>query len=141
MPKRRGGQLTEKERLFCEAFIGRARGNATKAAQLAGYGRNAASAATLAWRLLRKVEVQRAIIATNAKRTHRALLDADQTDRILSSIADDDTADMHARIRAIGELNKVRGRHSIKHIVDGHVTLEMLLAESRGMKLVGGGKT
>jgi phage terminase small subunit len=126
--------LSEREWRFIEAFIGRARGNATEAARMAGY--SAKSARRIATRLLStNVHIQQAIASRRQRGLESAILDADATDRILSTIAQT-SEDVHARIRAISELNKVRGRHSIKHVADGHVTLEMLLAESRGMKLV-----
>jgi hypothetical protein len=109
----------------------------TKGLRLGGYSRKTAT--SQGSRLLSRVNVQRAILELNNRRTTQAILTADQTDRILSAIANDPEADLHARIRAIAELNRCRGRHFIKHVIDGHATLEMLLAESRGIKLVGGG--
>lgn len=51
--------LTERERRFVEAFMGPAAGNATKAAELAGYSKKSAS--RIGYRLSRKVQVRKAI--------------------------------------------------------------------------------
>lgn len=53
----KGGKLTEKERRFVEAYMGKAIGNASEAARLAGYS----SPGELGHRLLKKVEIQAAI--------------------------------------------------------------------------------
>lgn len=51
--------LSERERRFVEAFMGKAAGNATQAAKLAGYSKK--TAASIGSRLLRKVKIQRAL--------------------------------------------------------------------------------
>jgi hypothetical protein len=51
--------LTNRQRRFVHFYL--QCWNASEAAQRAGYGRDRASSATLAWRLLRKVEISRAI--------------------------------------------------------------------------------
>jgi phage terminase small subunit len=58
-----------KERLFIKYYLGRAKGNATLAAQLAGYGSNANSSHVLGSRLLRKVTIREAIDAKLDKAT------------------------------------------------------------------------
>ena len=52
-------RLSEKERRFVEAFMGKAGGNGTKAALLAGYAAN--GAAVQSTRLLRKAKIQAAM--------------------------------------------------------------------------------
>lgn len=53
--------LSERERRFVEAYMGKAAGNATKAAILAGY--SAKSAARIGYRLTRKVQIANALQA------------------------------------------------------------------------------
>jgi hypothetical protein len=148
MSKAKAPQLTEKEQRFVTAFMGPARGNITRAAQMAGYGRTKGSASVSGFKLLKKAKIAQAIQNVRKQQeqgTRHAILDAEARDRILSAIASSPAADHHARIRAIAELNKCGGRHSIKHVIEGTVTLEQILAESRGapppLKLVGSGKT
>ena len=50
---------------------------------------------------------------------------------VMELVEGEDGADWPARIRAICELNKCGGRHSIKHVVEGRKTLEQILGESR----------
>ena len=61
----RQGELTPKRRRFLEAYCGRAMGNASLSAKLAGYK----DAGTEGWRLLQKKEIQVAV----EKRMARAL--------------------------------------------------------------------
>lgn len=51
--------LNERERRFVESYMGEAAGNATKAAELAGY--SAKTAGQIGHRLLKKVKVRKAI--------------------------------------------------------------------------------
>ena len=115
-----------------DAFLGSSHGNATQAALLAGYTGNYGSARTLGARQLAKVHIRDAIDARTARETKAAILSAEERDVLLSSIARGELgADWPARIRAICELNKCGGRHSIKHVVEGRKTLEQILGESR----------
>src|SRR3990172_3976689 len=55
--------LSEKERRFCDAYAGDAAGNGAEACRMAGYKATVVSLWTNAWRLLRKVDIKRAIDA------------------------------------------------------------------------------
>lgn len=55
--------MTTREKLFVNYYLGRCKGNATRAALLAGFGSNANSAGVFAFRLLRKVKIREAIDA------------------------------------------------------------------------------
>jgi phage terminase small subunit len=128
---KKNAQLSLKERRFVDAFLGDARGNATEACIQAGYTENRNSARVLATRLLAKVNVGRAIAERTRAEGRAAILSADERDEILSRIAKKDSHDPKTRIRAISELNKCTGRHSVKHLHEGKLTLEEVLAESR----------
>lgn len=125
-------KLSVKEQNFVAAFLGPAKGNATDAAVSAGYGNNRRSSKVLGARLLTKVDIQRAVVQRTERKEARAILDADRRDAMLSNIAIR-TEHRHPKeaISAIKELNKCTGRHSIKHMHEGRLTLEQVLAESR----------
>lgn len=121
-------KLTERQRLFVVALLGEAQGNATRAAQKAGCTRQ--SAATMAWKWLRKVKVQQAIAERVARREKRTNVTNDEIDQFLVGIMDNDGSDEKNRISAAKELNRTRGRHSMKHVVEAGATLQQLLAAS-----------
>ena len=124
-------RMTLKEQRFVDAYLGSAFGNGTKAVLQAGYTANRGSAKTLAARLLTKVHICSAVNA----RAHRATVDsiaaADERDRLLSAIARDEHVEPGVRIRAIVELNRCSGRHSVKHFHEGGLTLEEAIGASR----------
>lgn len=124
-------KLSIKEQAFVTAFLGKARGNITEAAKLAGYGKNRTTNSALGSRLLGKVWIQRAITERTEKAERKAVLDADARDALLSTIASDPHEETRDRLSAVKELNKVTGRHSVNVAVTGRVTLEQILGESR----------
>jgi phage terminase small subunit len=130
MPRHRT-PLSPKERAFVLAYTGAARGNATQAAILAGYSKR--SAAEMGSRTLRKVNVA-AALAKLAKRdeqkAERARLSHARRDEILEDIALDPTAPAKDRRGAIAELNRVDGRHSVRHVHEGTLSLEDVLGKS-----------
>jgi phage terminase small subunit len=122
--------LSEKERCFVDAFMGVCAGNATQAAIHAGYSKN--SARRIATRLLSTNVHIHSAIAANAEALHaRGIADAVERDTLLSTFARDPRVEIRDRIRAIAELNKCTGRHTVKHMVDGGPTLAELIAGSR----------
>lgn len=123
-------KLTFKERRFVNAYLGSAAGNGVKAARLAGYQQTEKALRVTASRLLAKANIRAAVSARAARETKASILTADERDEILSAIASG-KADDHARIRAISELNKSTGRHSMKSLHEGKLTLEQVLTESR----------
>lgn len=123
--------LTVRERRFIDAYLGSARANATQAALAAGYTRNYGSARTLGARLLAKVHIRNAVDARTARETEAAILNAEERDVLLSSIARGELgAITRDRIRAIAELNKCSGRHAKRQLHEGRLTLEQVLGES-----------
>lgn len=120
--------MTVRERAFVLAFLGKAAGNATQAAILAGYSRR--SARQHAHHLLTKHDIQQALVKREEQRAAQGIGDADARDTVLWSIANDPKASAGDRIRAIVELNRCSGRHSVTLHHKGR-SLEDILAESR----------
>ncbi len=118
-------KLSERQRAFVDHFMGKAKGNATAAAKLAGVAPRGAH--VWASRALRIPKVQRAIFARQERREKMAILTNDQIDMRLSWIAENPTADFHDQTAAMKELNKCRGRHSMTHVLKGKLTLEQAL--------------
>ncbi len=85
----------------------------------------------LGHRLLSKVIIQQAIYARVTRERTASIQTADERDEMLPAIARKTTEETHNRIKAMQELNRVTGRHSIKHTHDGRLTLEQILGESR----------
>ena len=123
--------LTAKEHAFVDCYLGSANGNGREAARRAGYKQSENALAVTASRLLKKANVAAAIKARQERKTTKAILDADARDQLLSDIASNKNNEVRDRIRAIGELNKCSGRHSVKHMHEGTLTLEQILADSR----------
>lgn len=128
MPRYRD-HLNEREQLFVDAFLGPCNGNGARAAIAAGYER--AGARVRACRLLARANIQAAIAGRVERREQAAIATADERDQILSAIARDDQAEFSDRIRAICELNKCTGRHSVQLLHKGRLTLEEAIAASR----------
>lgn len=104
------GELSAKERMFVTAFMGAAKGNATRAARLAGYGKNDHTASTLGARLLGKVGVKAAIAERQAQAEQSSILTNDEIDRRLTELSLGE--DGFVALGAVREMNKCRGRHS-----------------------------
>jgi len=104
--------LSERERAFVEAYMGPAAGNATGAAKAAGYSPK--TAASIASRLLRKVNIQQALVervandprvASRAERQHFWTAVMHGTARYA----------IEARLRASELLGKSQGDFIAKH--------------------------
>jgi len=122
-------KLTLKEQRFVDAYLGSAGGNGVQAARLAGYQQTEKALRVTASRLLAKANIQAAVALRVRRQAKQAILTADERDKILSQIAGRGTE--AGRIRAIAELNKCSGRHSIKHVLDVTETLSDIIAGSR----------
>jgi phage terminase small subunit len=121
--------LNSRERAFVTAYLGRARGNATRAARLAGYSQR--TSRQQGSRLLSKAAIRKQITQREQNRDKEAIADADERDELLSQIARSSLVPIKDRIRAVAELNKVSGRHSMTHVLKGRLTLEQALGASR----------
>jgi phage terminase small subunit len=128
MGKPRSGDLTLKERRFVDAYLGSAAGNATKAAQYAGYA--VSSSDVTASRLLGKARIRAVIDRRQAALEEKGIASAEERDLLLSRVIRDETIDVAHRINAIKELNRCTGRHSIKHLHKARLTLEEALERS-----------
>jgi phage terminase small subunit len=121
--------VTPKERAFVNAYCGKAKGNGTKAAELAGYAKSGAH--VTASRLLRNPKVAKAVAERQQRAEKASIATSDELDEILTNIARRAKFSPKDRIRAISEINKTRGRHSSTVNVNGRLTLEDALAASR----------
>lgn len=126
-------KMTLKQQRFVEAYLGTARGNATQAARRAGYEGTAEVLKVQGSRLLTNANVRRAIEASLRRESRREVLAADERDVLLSNFARTTSLRAQDRIRAISELNKCTGRHSIRHMQAGRITLEQALERSRSI--------
>jgi phage terminase small subunit len=122
-------KLTEKQRRFVEAFLGPAQGNGTRAAQLAGVDRR--SAATMAWKWLRKVEVQKALVARQERKEAVGAVTAAEREQIMGEVARDKTLDLTHRLKAVDMLNRCAGAYSMTHILKGRIGIAQVIARSR----------
>lgn len=123
-------KLTTRERLFVDAYLGSCQGNATEAAAMSGYGKTRKSSNVLGTRLLAKVSIRQEVERRTVKRENKQIADNDERDRILTKLARRNIS-AKDRISAIKELNKCTGRHSMKHLHEGHLTLAQAIAASR----------
>jgi len=129
VPTRNGKPLNDHERRFVSAFIGIAAGNGTKAAIHAGY--SVRSARSTASRLLTRANIRAALAARIRQQEAKDIATADERDAVLTAILRAREVGASDRIRAIAELNKCSGRHSVNHNVRSRLTLEEALGLSR----------
>lgn len=125
--------LTPREKSFVSAYLGRSRGNATKAAIAAGYSRK--TARQTGHRLLTKADIRQAVDQVVAAREKKTIAAAEERDLILSAIARDTGAENGDRIRSVIELNRCSGRHSLHLIHKGKLTVAEALGLSRSPEL------
>lgn len=78
--------LTEKQRRFVEAYLGKALGNATAAARLAGYSGDDATLNVTASRMLRNAKVVAAVEKARRPRTRAAVADREEREAWLSAL-------------------------------------------------------
>jgi len=120
-------QLSAKKQAFVDAFLGKARGNATQAAKLAGYSPR--TARQIGHRLLTKVDIHEAVSMRVKRREAQTDLTNEYIDAQVRKLAERGR-DEKTRLGAWKELNKVRGRHSI-HVNVREKTWEDLVEASR----------
>ncbi len=120
-------RLTPREQAFVDHFFGKARANATRAAILAGYSPR--SARNIAWRLMTKAHIQRAVSRRVQRREQHTDLTNEYIDSQVRKLAERGH-DEKTRLGAWKELNKVRGRHRVSVNVRDK-TYEELIAKSR----------
>jgi phage terminase small subunit len=103
--------LTVKQRRFVEAYMGKAMGNATEAARLAGYKGNRVTLAKVGEENLKKPQIKKAITALQKRETKRARKTRDD---ILESLERDIDQEENAKVRhsAIDLWNKMQGHYN-----------------------------
>lgn len=109
----RGESLTLKQKLFVEAYLGQAGGNATEAAKIAGYRGDEGTLAQVGYENLRKPEIRAAVEA----RVQRSAMETDEVLNELSKIARMDVSGSSAlssKVRALEILAKIHGMMSDK---------------------------
>jgi phage terminase small subunit len=128
---KKNAQLSLKERRFIDAYLGSCHGNGTEAVLAAGYNQSRKAASITAARLLGKASIRQQVNARQNARTASEIADADERDRVLTEILRKAGVPALVRISAVKELNKCTGRHSMRHLHEGKLTLEQALAASR----------
>jgi phage terminase small subunit len=105
--------LSERQRLFVEAYMGEAKGNATQAAVLAGYAES--GAAEQGRRLLRNDDVREAI-DSRAEGDPR-VMGREELQRFWTSVArgEEEDAKMADRLKASEYLGKTKALFVTKH--------------------------
>ncbi len=99
-------ELTTKQRLFVEAFIGAANGNATEAARLAGYQGSDDTLRVTASRMLTKANISQMC----KQRVNEAALSSDKVLLELSTIAlskDEATRDRLTALQLLGKFHRL----------------------------------
>jgi phage terminase small subunit len=108
-----GGAVSadEKKKLFAAAYMGKAKGNGTAAAKLAGYTGSDASLAVTASRLLKDAKVQAIIAGKNKAVSTAAFADVDRCRVLLTRIAESRKAKDADKVQAIDKLLKTQGAY------------------------------
>lgn len=99
-------ELTTKQKLFCEFYVGAANGNATVAARMAGYKGSDETLRVTASRMLTKAN----IFDLCKQRVTEAALSSDKVLSELSTIAlskDEDTRDRLTALHLLGKYHKL----------------------------------
>ncbi|MGH9811541.1 MAG: terminase small subunit [Candidatus Acidiferrales bacterium] len=119
-------ELNARQQRFAEVY----QGNATEAARKAGYEGTDASLATMGQRLLRKVEIRRAIATREKTERREHIATRQERQQFWSAVMADRREKMRDRLRAAELLGKSEGDfiERIEHEVGK--TLEDLVRES-----------
>lgn len=113
-------KLTPKQKAFVELYSG----NATEAAAKAGY--SAKTAYSQGERLLRNVEVRKAIAGREQKESRKRIASRQQRQEFWTDIMGNDDAEMKDRLRASELLGKSEGDFVDKLSISGQVDLTTL---------------
>jgi phage terminase small subunit len=113
--------MTERERLFVDAYMGEAKGNAAKAATIAGYSEKGSR--QRGSELLTKRNIQDAIDAKRLTLEKASIADAAERRELLTAHARNVKSPVPA-IKAIDVLNRMDGLYIEKHDHSGNLTVE-----------------
>lgn len=106
-------KLSEKERRFVDAYLGKAAGNGKQAAIAAGY--SARSAEVTGSRLIRKANVVAELEKRRLSLVKASIADATERREIMTSMLRDKEGHPLARLKATDILNKMDGVYIQKH--------------------------
>ena len=99
--------MNERQKRFCEFYVGECVGNVVQSALKAGYSDNYAN--HRAYQLLENVEIKNYIKELSKSDEKKRIATAEDVQAFWSSIMNDDNQQMKARIRASELLAKVHG--------------------------------
>lgn len=99
--------MTEKQKRFCEFFVGECIGNITQSAKKAGYSENYSY--HMAYKLLENVEIKNYIEELSKKDTQSRIASADEIQSFWSDVLKDTEEEMKNRLRASELLAKAKG--------------------------------
>jgi phage terminase small subunit len=116
--------LTPRQRKFVAAYTG----NASEAARAAGYSEH--TAAEQGYRLLRNVQVRRALLAREQGQVEKLMLTRRERQELWSEIAVDTSQPIMARLRALELLGRSEGDFTDRVELSGSLTLEVLVLGS-----------
>lgn len=115
MPTHRGASypngLTQKEHAFVVAYVGRAKGNGTRAAKLAGYKGDSNTLRNAGSRLLAKASVKALVDELRAKSLSKAIMDVDECKTALTTIARTKRNAPKDKVSAIDKLLRTHGAY------------------------------
>lgn len=100
-------KLTEKQRKFVEAYMGKANGNATEAARLAGYSGNRVTLEAMGRENLGKPRIAEAI--KNRQSNDPLVATREERQKFWTDVMNDKAEDMRNRLRASEILGKASG--------------------------------
>ena len=127
--------LSERERRFVVAFVGSAAGNATKAAELAGYA--SVSAGVLGHRLLKKDNVRVAISQKVERSETTAIADRQERLEFLTGVIRDTAAPLFARLKACDQAAKMHGEYIQRVELGSTDLLDLLVGKDEPKQLTG----
>lgn len=99
--------MNERQKLFCQYYVGECQGNVTQAGLKAGYSKTYATHKL--YKMLKKVEIQEYIQELQADDKAKRISDGDDIRRFWSKIMNDDEQSVKDRIRASELLAKCKG--------------------------------
>ena len=108
--------LTEKQRRFVEAYLGKASGNGTEAASLAGYDGDRKSLSVIAANNLKKPSIRLAI--EERTKDDGTIASREERQQFLTRVMRTDFRKMPERLKAVELLCRMHGDFVEKHTVD-----------------------
>ena len=123
-------ELTLKQKRFVEAYLGKANGNATEAAHLAGYEGNRKTLTVIATQNLKKPNIRLAI--DEHSRHDGSVATREERQTFLTRIMRTEHRKMNERLKAVELLCRMAGDFIEKHTVDMTVSRKEQRSEIEG---------